>query len=189
MAGCIYRSLPVKKMQELITTITNSIIALIDALRGRAFPFLLLSVVTLIGYLTWALVSNQAIIDSLTSPAILEIAPPCVVQRIKRDSFAVTISFPLTEKDIEDFEIKQNVSALILRSRPNPKELKDLCNRLVEIILDPEAERDLVYYKPEYIQKLKEYYENLLPKDVPLTPELLPPPSPNTLPTPPTPEN
>jgi hypothetical protein len=166
-------------MSELISAIATAIVTLIDAIKGqRIIAFLLLFLVTIIAYLLYVATSNQAILDSLTRPSIVAIAPPCAVQKIRYDTFAVSISFPLSDTEIDEMGIAQNVSALILYKEPKGNEIKNLCNHLIEVILDPEAEKGLVNFFPQYTEILRDYYQNNLPQDKPLRESDLPVPKP-----------
>ena len=111
-------------------------------------------------FLTYQLTKSQDIISELISPRIERVSGWCYQQKIRLDSRIVAIQFPVPDALIK-LGVEQNVSALLVRKNLSPAEYKALCDGLVEEILDPGVELNLLQSNPTWKARLQEFYNNL----------------------------
>ena len=100
------------------------------------------------------------VISEIISPRIERVGGFCYQQRVRLDSRIVAIQFPIPDYLIKQ-GVTQNLSALVIKETPSPEKFNALCKGLVDEILDPGVELNLLQSNPQWRVKLREFYENL----------------------------
>lgn len=149
-------------MESIINAVITAIEKLLNVVNStRKLLFLAcLSLLLFCGFLGYQLVRSQEVISEIISPRIERVGGFCYQQRVRLDSRIVAIQFPIPDYLIKQ-GVTQNLSALVIKETPSPEKFNALCKGLVDEILDPGVELNLLQSNPQWRVKLREFYENL----------------------------
>lgn len=113
-------------------------------------------------FLVYQLSQSNELIASIIEPRIERVGGVCYQQQV-RGRRLVAIQFPVPDSAIK-LGVEQNLSAYLIDSKIKDIQFTALCNDLVNMILDPSIEVDLM--NPRWKKQLQEYYNNLDKTDV-----------------------
>jgi hypothetical protein len=149
-------------MGEILNTIVTAIERLLTIVNSTRKLLFLACLIMLLGlmFLTYQLSRSQDVISELISPRIERVGGWCYQQKIRLDSRIVAIQFPVPDALVKK-GVEQNVSAFLVRKSLSVPEYNELCKNLVEEILDPGVELNLLQSNPKWKQRLQEFYNNL----------------------------
>lgn len=151
-----------KKMETFLHAIVSSIEKLLNIVNStRRLLFLgCLCLLFFSSFLAYQLVQSQELISEIISPKIERVGGFCYQQRIRLNSRIVAIQFPIPDYLIKQ-GVTQNLSALLVKDTPSTEEFNRLCKGLVDEILDPGVELNLLQSNPDWKKKLQDFYQNM----------------------------
>ena len=152
-------------MENMINSTVNGIDKLLTVVNSGRKLFFLTCLVSLTGfsYLTYELIKDKAIIDSIVAPKIERVGGRWCYQRKRggiTQSRVIGIQFPLS-KELESLGVEQNMTGFIVTKEPSYAEFNHLCDQLVKEVLSPERQDFLLRQYPESKQKLLDYFRRL----------------------------
>lgn len=148
---------------NVILQALEKLLTIINSTRRLLF----LGILTLLfftGFLAHQLLQSQELISEIMSPNIERVGGYCYQQRIRLNARIVGIQFPIPEALLRE-GVTQNLSALLLSDEPDQAKFNRLCKGLIDEILDPGVELDLLKSNPEWQQRLLDFYRGLDKRD------------------------
>lgn len=149
-------------MDSIINSVISAIERLLTVVNSTRKLLLLacLTLLLMLSFLVYQLAKSQELVSELVFPKIERVGGWCYQQRVRRDSRIVAIQFPVPENLLK-LGVEQHVSALVVKKNLTSAEFNLLCVGLVEEILDPNVEFNLLQSNPKWKQKLQDFYKNL----------------------------
>lgn len=137
---------------ERLLTVVNS--------TKKLMILIILALLGAVIFLTYQVIVTQEVINEFSAPRVERIGSVCYQQRVRRLNRIIAIQFPITPKLIE-LGVEQNLSGFVISKIPTTKVFNEICSALVDIILDPEIETQLLQNNPQWKKRLQEYYQGL----------------------------
>lgn len=147
----------------IVNTVVGAIERLLVAVGTVQRLFFLVALTLLFStiFLGYKVIESQEVLRELSSPKVERVGSFCYQQRVRRDTRIIGIQFPIPDYLIEK-GVEQNLSALVIpKGSISQKEFDFYCKSLINEILDPGVELNLLRANPAWESKLKIFYQNL----------------------------
>ncbi len=149
-------------MVEIIDAVIGGIERLLNAVNSKRRVLLLtfLMLLAIIFLLAYQLIHSQDVISEFTTPRIERVSGWCYQQRVVRGKRIVAVQFSIPDELISK-GVTQSLAAFVFTKPVNELEFDRFCDSLIDEIFDPEPKIKLLRSRPEWKERLKEYYKNL----------------------------